>query len=368
MCQERKYMTCWGRKSNNTCFGFSWLIYATTPGPSQKSPDSAMPYRMASLISWMTKSGSTRKTMRLMAKEHWHRALSQHLAPQQGLPVKCKGERQGAWHCAAYRHLWGWVWTFDGSVWEGDKQEDQVLTPHKSSPTCSHVYSTDNLPLQGLEQDSPFPPFSNYYNTFSNKLTPNMIAMFTVPSWILQPQSLLHFANVIYSYWKEHRIEWDGHRIIPTLNVSLMHYPISLHLTHCHSNMTSWISKISHTFASGGMMSRQCTRPVPWKHLLLKSFFVWRVSSRLPWSLLPVFSSASNWNARRRNKQMWYGRNTRISPVLSASSLHYSMQEDNALFYNKVRVVMPTEPMNVYSHCWQVFELIDWIAILYGSG
>ncbi|KAH9008340.1 hypothetical protein EDB83DRAFT_2531843 [Lactarius deliciosus] len=48
----------------------------------------------------------------------------------------------------------------------------------------------------GLEQGSPFPPFSEYQDTFSNKLTPDMFAAFA----------------------KERRIERGGHRIIPTLN------------------------------------------------------------------------------------------------------------------------------------------------------
>ncbi|KAH9172971.1 hypothetical protein EDB89DRAFT_2162504 [Lactarius sanguifluus] len=70
----------------------------------------------------------------------------------------------------------------------------------------------------GLEQGSPFPPFSEYQDTFSNKLTPNMFAAFAVPLWIPQPQQLLCFAKATYPYWKERRIEQGGHHIIPTLN------------------------------------------------------------------------------------------------------------------------------------------------------
>ncbi|KAH8990665.1 hypothetical protein EDB86DRAFT_3190558 [Lactarius hatsudake] len=57
---------------------------------------------------------------------------------------------------------------------------------------------------QGLKQGSPFPPFSEYQDTFSNKLTPDMLAAFTVPLWIPQPQQLLCFAKATYPYWKEH--------------------------------------------------------------------------------------------------------------------------------------------------------------------
>ncbi|KAH8977282.1 hypothetical protein EDB86DRAFT_2838091 [Lactarius hatsudake] len=74
---------------------------------------------------------------------------------------------------------------------------------------------------QGLKQGSPFPPFSEYQDTFSNKLTPDMLAAFAVPLWILQPQQLLCFAKATYPYWKEHRIERGGHRIIPTLKECL---------------------------------------------------------------------------------------------------------------------------------------------------
>jgi hypothetical protein len=102
---------------------------------------------------------------------------------------------------------------------------------------------------------------------------PNMFAAFTVPLWI--PQSdLLRFAKAIYPYWKECRIERGGHRIIPTLNVSLTYRLTILHLTHSPSSTMSQISKTSPTFASGGMMSRRCTRLVPHKRPPQKSFCV----------------------------------------------------------------------------------------------
>ncbi|KAH9161676.1 hypothetical protein EDB89DRAFT_2156514 [Lactarius sanguifluus] len=91
----------------------------------------------------------------------------------------------------------------------------------------------------GLEQGSPFPPFSEYQDTFSNKLTPDMFAAFAVPLWIPQPQQLLCFAKATYPYWKERRIERGGHRIIPTLNMSLTHRRTSLHLRHSRSTSSS---------------------------------------------------------------------------------------------------------------------------------
>ncbi|KAI9453934.1 enhancer of polycomb-like-domain-containing protein, partial [Russula earlei] len=70
----------------------------------------------------------------------------------------------------------------------------------------------------GLEQGSPFPPFSDYQETFSSRLTPDTFSAFTVPPWIPQPPHLLRFAKAIYPYWKERRVERGGLRIIPTLN------------------------------------------------------------------------------------------------------------------------------------------------------
>ena len=67
-----------------------------------------------------------------------------------------------------------------------------------------------------LGQGSPFPPFSEYQGIFSNKLSPNMLAVFSVLSWIPQSQQLIHFPMAIYLYWKECRIKRGGHCIIPT--------------------------------------------------------------------------------------------------------------------------------------------------------
>ncbi|OBZ78426.1 Enhancer of polycomb-like protein 1 [Grifola frondosa] len=71
----------------------------------------------------------------------------------------------------------------------------------------------------GLEQGSPFPPFSDYQDTFAVPIQPSMFALFSVPSWIPQPASLLRYARVVYPYWRERRLERGGHRIIPTVNL-----------------------------------------------------------------------------------------------------------------------------------------------------
>ncbi|PIL36867.1 hypothetical protein GSI_00557 [Ganoderma sinense ZZ0214-1] len=71
----------------------------------------------------------------------------------------------------------------------------------------------------GLEQGAPFPPFSDYQDTFAFSLHPNMFAVYSVPSWIPVPPQMLRYARIIYPYWRERRQERDGHRIIPAVNL-----------------------------------------------------------------------------------------------------------------------------------------------------
>ncbi|KAI8986868.1 enhancer of polycomb-like-domain-containing protein [Trametes punicea] len=71
----------------------------------------------------------------------------------------------------------------------------------------------------GLEQGAPFPPFSDYQETFASPLKPEMFAVFQVPDWVPTPQQMLRYARVVYPYWRERRLERGGHRIIPTVNL-----------------------------------------------------------------------------------------------------------------------------------------------------
>ncbi|KAI0722168.1 enhancer of polycomb-like-domain-containing protein [Cerioporus squamosus] len=71
----------------------------------------------------------------------------------------------------------------------------------------------------GIEQGAPFPPFSDYYDTFANHLQPDMFAVYSVPEWVPQPPQLHRLARIIYSYWRERRLERGGHRIIPAVNL-----------------------------------------------------------------------------------------------------------------------------------------------------
>ncbi|KAJ7132115.1 enhancer of polycomb-like-domain-containing protein [Mycena epipterygia] len=71
-----------------------------------------------------------------------------------------------------------------------------------------------HLSLDGM----PFPPFSDYHDTFAAPLVPSDFAAFAVPSWIPPPSTLVRIARAIYPHWKERRLEREGHRIIPILN------------------------------------------------------------------------------------------------------------------------------------------------------
>ncbi|KAJ7224458.1 enhancer of polycomb-like-domain-containing protein [Mycena pura] len=71
-----------------------------------------------------------------------------------------------------------------------------------------------HLSLDGM----PFPPFSDYLDTFAAPLVPSDFAAFAVPSWIHPPSTLVRIARAVYPHWKERRLERHGHRIIPTLN------------------------------------------------------------------------------------------------------------------------------------------------------
>ncbi|KAI0751454.1 enhancer of polycomb-like-domain-containing protein [Daedaleopsis nitida] len=79
--------------------------------------------------------------------------------------------------------------------------------------------STSLTWLQGLEQGAPFPPFSDYQDTFGNLLRPDLFAVYAVPDWVPPPQQMARFARIIYSYWRERRLERGGHRIIPAVNL-----------------------------------------------------------------------------------------------------------------------------------------------------
>ncbi|TBU39160.1 enhancer of polycomb-like-domain-containing protein [Dichomitus squalens] len=97
---------------------------------------------------------------------------------------------------------------------------------HEKTEFLHHVSSlpvlelgTRPTPRQAFEQGVPFPPFSDYQDTFAFPLRSDMFAIYSVPEWVPPPQSMLHFARIIYPYWRERRQERGGHRIIPAVNL-----------------------------------------------------------------------------------------------------------------------------------------------------
>ncbi|KAG7087533.1 hypothetical protein E1B28_013492 [Marasmius oreades] len=69
-----------------------------------------------------------------------------------------------------------------------------------------------------LETGMAFPPFSDYQDTFSTPLPPSTFTSFSLPRWLPSSAQLVRIARAVYPYWKERRLERDGHRIIPILN------------------------------------------------------------------------------------------------------------------------------------------------------
>ena len=67
--------------------------------------------------------------------------------------------------------------------------------------------------------------------------------------------------------------------------------------------------------------------------------------------------------ASQQAKAVWEKREDLASLKRKFPSL-LNAKEDEELFYDKVRVVRPTEPTYVYSHCRRIYELIDRIAVL----
>ncbi len=105
------------------------------------------------------------------------------------------------------------------AIFEKVTHEKTEFLHHVSVAFVAGV-STPPTPQQGLEQGAPFPPYSDYHDTFAFPLHPNMFAVYSVPSWVPPPPQMLRYARIIYPYWRERRQERDGHRIIPAVNVS----------------------------------------------------------------------------------------------------------------------------------------------------
>jgi enhancer of polycomb-like protein len=69
-----------------------------------------------------------------------------------------------------------------------------------------------------------FPAFApDYEDAFSHDLPVSLFSAYELPSWIPPPAQLVKLARAVYPYWKERRIEREGHRVLPAVNVSVIH-------------------------------------------------------------------------------------------------------------------------------------------------
>ncbi|KAF8587580.1 hypothetical protein K439DRAFT_810742 [Ramaria rubella] len=67
-----------------------------------------------------------------------------------------------------------------------------------------------------------FPSFDNYYNFLATPLPPSTFASFEVPSNLPPPEQMVKLAKAIYPWWKDRRMERNGHRIVPQLHVLII--------------------------------------------------------------------------------------------------------------------------------------------------
>ena len=71
--------------------------------------------------------------------------------------------------------------------------------------------------------------FSDYESVFASPLPPATFATYVVPSSVPPPERLVSVARVVYPFWKERKVEREGKRVVPQLDVCL---PISCHGCH----------------------------------------------------------------------------------------------------------------------------------------
>jgi enhancer of polycomb-like protein len=134
----------------------------------------------------------------------------------------------------------------------------------------------------------PFPPFSDYQETFSAPLPPSIFTTFTVPPWVPTPSQLTRIARVIYPYWRERRTERGGHRIISVLNVSCCCTILCPRLTFLRSSM-KLTRRMNPIYASDAAKLKQSAKPVLPRSLPPISSFACNPSSCHHWSLRKMF-------------------------------------------------------------------------------
>jgi enhancer of polycomb-like protein len=96
---------------------------------------------------------------------------------------------------------------------------DKTEYLHHVSGLCPSPRHRINHVIQGLAEGMPFPAFSEYQDTFASPLPPSMFSNFITPAWLPSCSHLLRLARLVYPHWRERRLECEGQRIIPVVNV-----------------------------------------------------------------------------------------------------------------------------------------------------
>lgn len=73
--------------------------------------------------------------------------------------------------------------------------------------------------LQSIQQGVDTPPFSDYQDVLGSELPIHLFASYVRPTNIPPPATLVRMARAIYPHWRSRKLEREGHRIIPALNV-----------------------------------------------------------------------------------------------------------------------------------------------------
>jgi hypothetical protein len=152
---------------------------------------------------------------------------------------------------------------------------------------------TEHLHLS-LETGMDFPAFSpDYEDVFSRDLPPSVFAAFAIPSWIPPSTQLVKLARTVYPHWKERRVDREGHRIIPAVNVctfSTLPWPS----TDRDISLTRLTPRMSPTSAFVGARSRVSAKLARRRYRTRTSFCGCSPRWRSPSNLPKASSSASS--------------------------------------------------------------------------
>ncbi len=202
---------------------------------------------------------------------------------------------------------------------------------HEKTEFLHHVSATSQRDLclvstrrQGIEQGAPFPPFSDYQDTFANHLQPDMFAVYSVPEWVPQPPQMYRYARLIYPYWRERRLERGGHRIIPTVNVSVWRIYDAFGRLTPRCSLTKAIPRMSPTSVSGDARSRLSAKLEHRKPRTPTAWYGYRTNSRQRWTSLVSYTSARTANGNRFQRITRSGTSAFPSPISNACILPWA--------------------------------------------